>query len=131
VAAFFLSLFGQGGDDRDDGDRGDGRDGGNLDAQVLATALNVYATTLSLGGLAARDYGFTVNAYGLGAYSYQIGNSGTAFGVANRTTLNIYQILKAANARAVNGVLYGGDRTLRRMANHVFAGINDGGGDDE
>ena len=33
-----------------------------LDAEVLATALNVYATTQSLGGTAGRAYGFTVSA---------------------------------------------------------------------
>jgi hypothetical protein len=97
VAAFYLTLFGQ--------------QGPKLDAQVLATALNVYATTLSLGGTAALGYGFTVNAYGLGAYSFSVGANGAAFGVANNATLNVYELLLAANKKAVGGVLYNGDQT--------------------
>jgi hypothetical protein len=33
-------------------------------------------------------------------------------------------LLIAADARAVNGVLFGGDATQRKMANSVFDGIN-------
>jgi RHS repeat-associated protein len=113
VAAFFQSLY-----KRKD----------KLDAQVLDTALDVYATTLSLGSTAASAYGFTVSALGLGASSYNVGSSGAAFGVANNTTLNVYQILKAANKQAVTGVLYNGNKTLRSQANTVFTGINQAGG---
>src|SRR5205807_478867 len=81
VAAYYLSLFSQ--------------SGPKLEAQVLATALNVYATTLSLGGTAAGAYGFKVTAAGLGADSFNVGSNGQAFGVANNTTLNVYQLLKA------------------------------------
>jgi hypothetical protein len=91
VAAFFVTLF--------------NAHGPKLDAQVLATALNVYATTLSLGGTNAQAYGFTVNAYGLGAYSYNVGSDGAAFGVANRATLNVYQVLKAANRQSPGTLL--------------------------
>jgi hypothetical protein len=98
-----------------------------LNAQVLATALNVYATTSSLGGTAATKYGFTVTAAGLGASTWNVGASGAAFGVANNTTLSVSQILRAANERAVNGVLYDGDTALRNKANTVFTGINEGG----
>ncbi len=38
----------------------------NAQAEVLATALNVYATTQSLGGAIGQAYGFTVTADGLG-----------------------------------------------------------------
>lgn len=98
--------------------------GPKLDAQVLATALNVYATTLSLGGTAGQAYGFTVSTTGLGARSYNVGSGGASFGVANGTTLNVYQILKAADRRSVGGVLYGGDLVLRHLAIDVFQGIN-------
>src|SRR5439155_21363531 len=98
-----------------------------LDAEVLATALNVYATTLSLSGTVAQAYGFTVNAYGLGADSFNVGANGPAFGVANNTTLNVYELLLAANKKAVNGVLYGGDQTLRNEAINVFDAINQAG----
>jgi hypothetical protein len=90
----------------------------------MATALNVYATTLSLGGTAAAPYDFTVNAYGLGAASVNVGSNGAAFGVANFTTLNVYELLLAANQQAVNGMLYNGDQTLVSQAVNVFDGIN-------
>jgi hypothetical protein len=114
VAAFYLSLFNE--------------SGMKLDAQVLATALNVYATTLLLGGASGQSYGFLVDAYGLGARSYNVGGNGAAFGVPNNTTLNVYQILLAANKQAKNGVLYNGDPTLDNEANNVFGGINQTGG---
>ena len=113
MAAFYLTLFEE--------------KGPKLDAQVLATALNVYATTLSLGGTAAQQYGLTVTAYGLGASSFNVGSSGAAFGVANNTTLNVFEILKAANKHAAAGVLYGGDVGLIDLANPVFDGINSAG----
>jgi hypothetical protein len=114
VAAFYLTLF--------------NLSGPKLDAQVLATALNVYATTQSLGGTAAQTYGFKVDAYGLGAASFSVGANGPAFGVVNNTTLNVYQLLLAANKKAVGGVLYGGDQSLRNQAINVFDAINQAGG---
>jgi hypothetical protein len=114
VAAFYVSLFNQ--------------QGPKLDTQVLATALNVYATTLSLGGMAARAYGFTVTADGLGASSYNVGADGGAFGVANQTTLTVFALLADADRLAVNGLLDNGDATLRREALDVFGGINSLGG---
>jgi hypothetical protein len=113
VAAFYLSQF--------------ALPGPKVEAQVLATALNVYATTAALGGSAAQAYGFTVSAAGLGARTYNVGNKGAAFGVANNTTLNVYQLLRAVNQRAVKGVLYGGNTTLRQQAADLFAALNDAG----
>jgi hypothetical protein len=52
VAAFYLTQF--------------ALPGPKVEAQVLAAALNVYATTLSLGGTAGQAYGFTVSAPGWG-----------------------------------------------------------------
>jgi serine/threonine protein kinase len=112
LAAFYVSLFNQ--------------QGPKLDAQVLATALNVYATTLSLGGTAAEVYGFAVTADGLGASSYNVGADGAAFGVANQTTLTVFALLDDADRLAVNGLL--GDATLRHEALDVFGGINSLGG---
>jgi uncharacterized delta-60 repeat protein len=102
--------------------------GQKLDALVLATALNVYATTRSLGGTAAEADGFAVTADGLGADSQKVGSDGAAFGVANGTTLNVYQLLLAADHHAVNGVLYGGDPALRDEAAAVFGAVCDQGG---
>jgi hypothetical protein len=114
VAAYFLSLF------RVHGQK--------TYAQVLATALNVYATTLSLGGQAAKPYGFTIDQYGLGASGYNVGSNGAAFGVKNNTTLTVYALLKDADAQVVNGVLYNGDPTLTGEASSVFSDVNSLGG---
>src|SRR5262249_27053470 len=91
-----------------------------LEAQGLATALSIYATTLSLGGTIGQTYGFPVTTTGLGADSFNVGADGAAFGVANNTTRNVYQLLKAVNQQAVNGVLYNGDKTLRSEATDLF-----------
>jgi hypothetical protein len=114
VAAYYLKLFNE--------------QGPKLDAEVLDTALDLYATTMSLGGTEAQASGFKVNADGLGAYLWSIGSNGTAFGIANNMTLNVYEILLAANNKAVGGVLYGGDQTLRNEAITVFDAINKAGG---
>jgi hypothetical protein len=98
-----------------------------VEAQVLATALNVYATTQSLGGTAGQAYGFTITATGLGADSYNVGSDGAAFGVPNKTTLNVYQLLKAVDRQAVYGEPYNGDKTLRNEANDLFSALNQAG----
>ncbi|HEY7310781.1 MAG TPA: choice-of-anchor Q domain-containing protein [Gemmataceae bacterium] len=110
VAAFFLSQ--------------DALPAPKVEAEVLAAALNVYATTLSLGGTAAQAFGFRVSDAGLGADSVNVGPDGAAFGVANRTALNVYQLLLAVNQQAVNGVLYNGNAQLRRLAKNLFAALN-------
>jgi hypothetical protein len=114
VAAYFLTLF--------------NLDGTQVQAQVLATALNVYATTTSLGGNAAAAYGFSVSATGLGACSYSVGSDGAAFGVANNTTCNVYQLLLAVNQQAVHGVLYNGNATLQSQAAALLNALNEAGG---
>jgi hypothetical protein len=116
VAAFYQSQFAR------------VASGSNLEAQVLATALNVYATTQSLGGTVGQAYGFTVSADGLGADSFSVGADGAAFGVANGTTRNVYELLEAVDRQAVNGVLYNGDKALRTEANDLFDALNKAGG---
>jgi FG-GAP-like repeat/FG-GAP repeat len=101
--------------------------GSNVEAQVLATALNVYATTLSLGGTSGQAYGFTVSANGLGADSFNVGADGAAFGVAKKTTRNVLELLKAVDHQTVLGVLYDGDPTLQKLANHLFHVLNEAG----
>jgi hypothetical protein len=100
---------------------------GSLEAQVLATALNIYATTLSLGGTVGQAYGFTVSADGLGADSYNVGADGAAFGVANNSTLDVYAIVQGVNNQAVNGVLYSGNTTLRNEASDLFGKLMQAG----
>jgi hypothetical protein len=114
VAAFYLNLAGQ--------------TSAKLDTAVLATALNVYATTASLGGAQAQAYGFDVTADGLGASSYNVGANGSAFGVANNSTLTVFALLVDVDSLAVNGVLYNGDKTLRNEAMSVFGVIDSLGG---
>jgi hypothetical protein len=110
VIAFYITLFNQ--------------QGPKLAAQVLDTALDVYATTLVLDGTAAQSYGFDVTAYGLGASDYHVGTNGAAFGVANGTTMAVFALLKDADSLAVSGVLDNGNAILRKEALNVFSGIN-------
>jgi uncharacterized repeat protein (TIGR01451 family) len=98
-----------------------------LDAEALATALNVYATTLSLGGTAGQAYGFQVDSAGLGARTENVGSSGIAFGVANFTTENVLQLLKAANDNAVGGEPWGMNAFMRIEALMVFTSLNEMG----
>jgi hypothetical protein len=114
VGAFYLTQF--------------GLHGPKAEAEVMAAALGVYATTQSLGGTAAQAYGFTVSATGLGARSFNVGSDGAAFGVANSSTLNVYQLLQAVNQMAVKGVLYNGDSSLSQEAAALFDVINQAGG---
>jgi hypothetical protein len=113
VAAFFQILWAEHHDEPD--------------AQVLATALNVYASTTSLGGTAGQVYGFVPTADGLGASSFNVGTDGAAVGVANHTTLNVYDILSAINQRAVNGVLYNGNAALRDLCEDMCERLNHAG----
>jgi hypothetical protein len=102
--------------------------GVKLDAQVLATALSVYVTSPVLDSTAVGTrYGFVVSGNGLATSTFNVGCAGTAFGVANDTSMTVIDILVAADAQAVNGVLYNGDKVKRDAANDVFSGINEAG----
>jgi hypothetical protein len=100
-----------------------------LDAQVLATALAVYVTdgTLDNTGVGTQ-YGFTVAGNGVATATVSVGSSGAAFGAADNTAMTVMEVLLAADAQAVNGVLYNGDKTRRDKANTVFSAINQAGG---
>ena len=103
--------------------------GQKLDAQVLATALSVYATnaTLDSTGVAAK-YGFTVSGDGVGTAAVNVGTNGDAFGVANNSTLTVMELLLATDDQAINGLLYNGNTTKRNEANAVFSALNQAGG---
>lgn len=101
--------------------------GPKVTAMVLGTALNVYATTQSLGGTTGEAYGFSISADGLGADSFNVGGAGAAFGVANNSTRNVYELLQAVNQQAYYGVLYYGDQTLQADANHLFDALDTAG----
>ncbi|MFI5380423.1 MAG: beta strand repeat-containing protein, partial [Tepidisphaerales bacterium] len=100
------------------------------DAQVMATALNVYASTLSLGGAVAdtAQYGFDATTGGLGAAEFNVGNNGAAFNVANNSTLTVSQMLAVANAKSTNDVLYNNVTSLLQMAYNMFSQVNGSGG---
>jgi hypothetical protein len=103
--------------------------GQKLDAQVLATALSVYATNATLDSTqAAAKYGFKVSGDGVGTATFNVGSNGDAFGVANNTTMTVLDLLLAADAQAVDGVLYNGNTTRRNEANNVFSALNQAGG---
>jgi hypothetical protein len=103
--------------------------GVKLDAQVLATALSVYATNATLDPTkVAASYGFTVSGDGAGTATANVGSNGDAFGVANNTTLTLMDLLLAADAQAVSGVLYNGNAARRNAANAVFSAVNQAGG---
>jgi hypothetical protein len=117
VAAYYLTLF--------------NLSGPKAQAEVLATALNVYATTTTLGSSKGAAYGFSVSAAGLGAYSFNVGSDGAAFGVANNTTQNVDELLLAVNKQASNGSLYSGSpmqSTLQGQAADLFDALNQAGG---
>ena len=46
--------------------------------------------------------------------------------MANNTTLNVYELLKAVNQQADDGVLYNGGTTLQNEANDVFDALKQG-----
>jgi hypothetical protein len=49
------------------------------------------------------------SASGRGRCSFNVGSDGAAFGVANNTTRNVYELLLAVNNQASNGILYNGN----------------------
>jgi uncharacterized delta-60 repeat protein len=108
-----------------------------VDAQIFATALAVYVTNQTLAGSTASSYGFVVTQNGLGTSTFNVGNSGQTFGVANNSDVSVMNLLLAVNARSRNGLLYDldgdGDANdsqesgFRTITNSVFAAINEAG----
>jgi hypothetical protein len=102
--------------------------GVKLDAQVLATALAVYATNATLDNTAvAASYGFVVSGDGVGAATWNVGSNGDAFGVANNMTMTLMGLLLATDDQAINGLLYNGNATKRNEANAVYSALNQAG----
>jgi hypothetical protein len=103
--------------------------GPKLDAQVLATALAIYVTdgTLDNTGVGTQ-YGFTVGGNGVATAAVNVGANGAAFGGADDTVMTVMDVLLAADAQVVDGVLYNGDTVKRNKANAVFSAVNQAGG---
>ncbi|HEX8916832.1 MAG TPA: hypothetical protein VF796_31065, partial [Humisphaera sp.] len=110
VAAYYLSLW--------------ARQGESVATQVLATALNVYATTDLLGGAQGARFGFATSATGLGARSYNVGKYGAAVGMPKNATPNVYQMLRGVDLLSRNGAFYGGDRSLQKQGESLFGDLN-------
>jgi hypothetical protein len=108
-----------------------------MDAQVMAVALATYVTNLSLAGTAAQSFGFLVTEHGVGTTTFNVGNSGEAFGVADNSLLAVLDLLFATDENSQDGVLYDVDgdgdaddnweTTLRTLANDVYSAINEAG----
>jgi hypothetical protein len=74
------------------------------------------------------QYGFTVSGNGVATATYNVGDDGSAFGVANNRRVTVIDLLLAADSETVKGVLYHGEKAERDMANDVFSDINEAGG---
>ncbi len=98
-----------------------------VDAQVMATAFAVYVTNQNLADTVAASYGFLVTDGGVGIATFNIGDSGLAFNVADYTDLTVMDILLATDEQAVDGMLYDLDAVLRSLANEVYSAINEAG----
>jgi hypothetical protein len=99
--------------------------GMKLEAEVLAVALSLYATTPTLGGGMGGWCGFNVSALGLGPLWVNVGRSGSAFGVANHSRLSVWQLLRAVAGRARLGTAYPGSHALQHQAEKVLAALLD------
>src|SRR5262249_918620 len=68
-----------------------------------------YVTDPTLDNTGVRtQYGFLVGGNGAATSTVNVGSNGAAFGVANNTLMTVLDILLAADAQSVNGVLYNG-----------------------
>jgi len=98
-----------------------------LEAQIMAVALASYVTNSTLAGTTAEAYGFLVTEHGLGVATFNIGDNGAAFGVADNTEMTVMEILAATNDQSIDGVLFQMNNVWRSMANDVYTSINESG----
>lgn len=111
VAAYFVTKF--------------NASGTRLEAQILATALSVYATKSSLaGGSFAAAYGFTVSSNGLGARMFNVGTAGSLLGVSNNSAVSVLDILKKANGKSSDGSLFSSNAANRTKLYNLFDTVN-------
>jgi hypothetical protein len=104
VAALFLTFFNVSGQ--------------KTQAQLLGGALASYATSTSLAGTIAGQYGFNVSTAGTGSKTYNVGSNGTAIGLSNNTSYTVLQLLQQANLMMKNGTFDA------NAFNTIFDGIN-------
>ncbi|MBI1324880.1 hypothetical protein GC170_17075 [bacterium] len=96
----------------------------SAEIQVLTTALNVYATTTSLGGFQGSRFGFEATSTGLGATWFEVGKNGAAVSVPNYSKPSVFRMLKGVDSLARNGKLYDGNRSLWLSARSLFKKLN-------
>jgi hypothetical protein len=65
----------------------------------------VCVTNSTLTGTTAASYGFNVTTTGIGAETYDVGNNGAAFGVADKRSFTVLAALQAVNGQAGSGNL--------------------------
>ena len=122
VAKFYRRLFKSTKKDK----KGEVRE---LDAQVMATVLAVYVTDWDLAGDIGTQYGFAVTADGVGAATFNVGDSYAAFGLqeSDSRIMTIWAMLNATDDQTVEGRLYDLDIALRQLANKAYKLINEFG----
>ncbi|HDZ21692.1 hypothetical protein LCGC14_0698170 [marine sediment metagenome] len=98
-----------------------------FDSQVMATAFAVYVTNSNLAGMAAEAFGFLVDDVGLGGATWNVGDAGEAFGVADGTEMTILDLLLYTNEKSSVLGIYDMDTVLRTLANDIYTAINEGG----
>ena len=85
----------------------------------------------------AESYGFLVTEHGVGVSTFNVGDSGEAFNVADNADVAVLDLLFATNSNSLNGVLYDLDSDgdaddeleslYRELANEVYSSINEQG----
>ncbi len=74
------------------------------EAQVLALALAVYATSEDLAGKTATQYGFMVTDTGIGKNAFSVGPHGVAFGVNDKSKITVLDALIATSTPGTIGL---------------------------
>jgi hypothetical protein len=107
------------------------------DAQIPAGALAMYTAHQRLADTTVQSFAYLVTEHGVGTSTFNVGNSGEAFGVADNSLLAVLDLLFATDDNSQDGVLYDVDgdgdaddnweTTLRTLANDVYSAINEAG----
>jgi hypothetical protein len=106
---------------------------GLTNAQVAAVYLGLWTPSGVVKNTYVQAFAVAFGLYATGSTgnppTFNVGNNGAAFGVANGTTLTVAQILKAANDNfdPTTGLFYGGDQAKTSALNNVLDGINSSG----
>lgn len=116
VAAAFETAFGN-----------VGGTAGNDNCQFFAAALACYFTSTTLDGTNPEPvkFGFNQSSGGTGGHTFNVGSDGAEFGVANNTTLTVFQILQYVDQNECP--LSGQTKDVLGDINNVLNGINQGG----